>query len=65
VPPTRWILRLALAAALGIGTGLLVPLPQLAAAVVGTLVFVATVLGLRLAPPELADSLTPRRWMSG
>jgi O-antigen/teichoic acid export membrane protein len=65
VPPTTWILRLALAAALGIGTGLLVPLPQLAAAVMGTLVLVATVLGLRLVPPELADSLTPRRWMSG
>ena len=65
VPPTRWILRLALAAALGIGTGLLVPLPQLAAAVVGTLIFVVTVLGLRLAPPELADSLTPRHWLSG
>jgi O-antigen/teichoic acid export membrane protein len=64
LPPATWILGLALAAALGVGTGVLLPLPQLAAAVVGTLVFVATVLGLRLAPPELADSLTPRRWLS-
>jgi O-antigen/teichoic acid export membrane protein len=65
LPPATWLVRLAVAAPLGLATGVLVPLPQLAAAVLGTLVFVATVLGLRLAPPELVDSLTPHRRTSG
>jgi O-antigen/teichoic acid export membrane protein len=64
-PPATWLARLAVAAALGVGTGVLVPLPELAAAVLGTLIFASMVLGLRLAPPELADSIAPRRSMSG
>jgi O-antigen/teichoic acid export membrane protein len=60
-PPARWLAGLTVAAALGVGTGVLMPLPELAAAVMGTLAFVLTVLGLRLAPPELGDSIALRR----
>jgi O-antigen/teichoic acid export membrane protein len=65
LPSVSWLVCLAAAAALGVGAGVLVPLPQLAAAVVGTLVFVAAGLTMRLAPPELADTLAPRRWTAG
>jgi O-antigen/teichoic acid export membrane protein len=65
LPSVTWLARLAAAAALGVGAGILVPLPQLAAAVVGTLVFVTVGMAVKLAPPELADALAPGRWTSG
>jgi O-antigen/teichoic acid export membrane protein len=64
IPAVTWLAGLAAGAALAVAIGVLVPIPQLAAAVLGTLVFVGTVLALRLAPPELFDALGPRREMS-
>jgi O-antigen/teichoic acid export membrane protein len=65
LPPLSWLARLAAAAAVGVGMGALVGIPELAGAVLGTVLFVAMVLAQRLAPPELADALTPAGRASG
>jgi O-antigen/teichoic acid export membrane protein len=63
MPPAGWLVRLALAAAFGVGVGALAPVTQFVAAALGTLAFVAAVLALRLPPPEIADAVPG--WTSG
>jgi O-antigen/teichoic acid export membrane protein len=53
LPPVSFLARLALAAALGVGVGVLPGLPAPLAAATGALAFGAGALALRLAPPEL------------
>jgi O-antigen/teichoic acid export membrane protein len=61
LPPLGWLARLALAAALGVGLGALVPIPTIAAAILGTAAFAGAVLALRLPPPELGSAFSRLR----
>jgi O-antigen/teichoic acid export membrane protein len=56
LPPLGWLVRLALAAAVGVGLGALLPIPTIVAAVLGTAAFAGLVLALRLTPPEFASA---------
>jgi O-antigen/teichoic acid export membrane protein len=60
LPPAALLGRLVVAAGLGVGIGLVVQVPDLVAATLGTLAFVVAVLAFRLLPPELYDALRPR-----
>jgi O-antigen/teichoic acid export membrane protein len=61
LPTFGWLVRLAVAAALGLGVGAFLQLPEIVAAVLGTAVFAAAVLALRLPPPEFATALPRAR----
>jgi O-antigen/teichoic acid export membrane protein len=61
LPPLGWLARLAVAGAVGLGLGVLLPTPAIVAAVLGTAAFTASVLALRLPPPEFATALPRTR----
>jgi O-antigen/teichoic acid export membrane protein len=61
LPQVGWLVRLVVAAALGLGLGAFLPIPAIAGAVLGTAVFAAMVLALRLPPPEFATALPRAR----